>query len=156
MRRKSTEPAPYLKQLMRYGEFCKSMLTDPYEEIKREKFWSKKNLLRHVIQHRFQKPYWLFFKVMPCIRNAFFHPFGPLLWDRALRNWPTWESWKTCGSRWWLAALLWTADPVEPIWALGKASSRKGPIQTVWRVMHESDTIRFKDSITFLVVCRLD
>ncbi len=29
----------------RYGEFCKSMLTDPYEEIKQEKFWNEKKFI---------------------------------------------------------------------------------------------------------------
>ncbi len=30
-------------------------------------------------------------------------------------------------SRWWLAASSWTADPVEPVSALGKAIRRKVP-----------------------------
>ncbi len=78
-RQKNVEPARYVKQPTRYGEFCKIMLTDPYEETKREKFWGKKNLLGHVIQHRFQKPLLAVFQNSAPIRNAFFHPFGPLL-----------------------------------------------------------------------------
>ncbi len=45
MRRKNMEPARYVKQPTRYGKFCKSMLTDPYEEIKQEKFQSEKKFV---------------------------------------------------------------------------------------------------------------
>ncbi len=32
MRRKSAEPARYVKQLTSYGKFCKSMLIDRYKQ----------------------------------------------------------------------------------------------------------------------------
>ncbi len=57
MGQKSMEPGGYVKQPTRYGEFCKSMLTDLYKKNKIGKFQSKKNLWRHVIQYRFQKPF---------------------------------------------------------------------------------------------------
>ncbi len=59
----STEPAYYVKQSTCYGEFCKNMLIDIYEEIKQEKFRNEKKfietrysaLLSKTIAGRFSK-----------------------------------------------------------------------------------------------------
>ncbi len=76
---KEWKPARYVKQPMKYGMFCKSILTDPYEEIKQEKFRSEKKFIETRYSASLSKTiFWLFFKIMPTIRNAFFHPFGLL------------------------------------------------------------------------------
>ncbi len=65
---KSAEPACYVKQPRRFGEFCKSMLTDPCEEINQEKFWSEK----HFIETCYPASLSRTIALMPSIRNAFF------------------------------------------------------------------------------------
>ncbi len=70
------------KQPTKYGEFCESMLIDPYEEIKQEKFQCEKKFIEtHYSALLSKSTVNLFFKIMPSIRNAFFH-----LVDIDLRN----------------------------------------------------------------------
>ncbi len=49
------------------------MLTDPYKEIKQWKFWSEKICWDTLPSIAFKNHCWLFFKIVPSIRNAFFH-----------------------------------------------------------------------------------